>query len=200
MKSDVRDEVNRAADAADVRRQPDTSTLVANIFADTPEFEENDPRPISTEPVTMIDAINHALREEMQRNPKILMWEKMLLIGKAEFSASHADSASAFLAAFSIPRWRKRASPASREAWRSQAINRLSKCSLAIICGPPRCNSAMRFQRCAGAATEHGTAPSWCGLPSEVTLRAAPGTRLASKVSSHIFRVGESHPKLRRRC
>jgi 2-oxoisovalerate dehydrogenase E1 component len=32
------------------------------------------PHYMSEEPVTMIDAINHGLREEMQRNPRMVMW------------------------------------------------------------------------------------------------------------------------------
>ena len=36
--------------------------------------EERKPIAISEKPIAMIDAINHGLREELERNPKIVMW------------------------------------------------------------------------------------------------------------------------------
>jgi 2-oxoisovalerate dehydrogenase E1 component len=36
--------------------------------------EEREPKFITEQPVTMVDAINHGLREEMERNPKLVMW------------------------------------------------------------------------------------------------------------------------------
>jgi len=36
--------------------------------------EAQPPLCLSGQEVTMIDAINHGLREEMERNPKIVMW------------------------------------------------------------------------------------------------------------------------------
>lgn len=74
LRDEIFEEVSRAADAADARPQPAANDVMSNIFVSTPEIRETDPQPLSAEPVTMIDAINHALREEMQRNPKILMW------------------------------------------------------------------------------------------------------------------------------
>ena len=47
---------------------------MAQIYSNQPPvFEEKPPTYISTEPITMVDAINHALHEEMQRNPKVVM-------------------------------------------------------------------------------------------------------------------------------
>jgi len=36
--------------------------------------EETDPTPPNDKPVTMVEAINHGLMEEMKRNPRIVMW------------------------------------------------------------------------------------------------------------------------------
>jgi len=78
VREQTRNEVNAAADKVDARPFPGTGMLMANIFA--PEIgypataEVLDSPTVSSEPITMIDAINHALREEMLRNPKILIW------------------------------------------------------------------------------------------------------------------------------
>lgn len=75
LRDEVRDEVNTAADRVDTRSFPSPASLMQNIYAPEPISSEAADFPkISAEPVTMIDAINHGLREEMQRNPKITMW------------------------------------------------------------------------------------------------------------------------------
>lgn len=75
IRSEISDEVQRAADWAASQPEPKTEGVVANIFAQVPGASpETAPAYISSEPVTMIDAINHGLREEMERNPKIVMW------------------------------------------------------------------------------------------------------------------------------
>ncbi|MFN7997568.1 MAG: dehydrogenase E1 component subunit alpha/beta [Bryobacteraceae bacterium] len=69
----IKAEVDEAAAEADSHAQPHTDNLLAHIYAG----EAAPVRPasyLSEKPVTMIDAINHGLREEMERNPKIVMW------------------------------------------------------------------------------------------------------------------------------
>ncbi|HEX5430766.1 MAG TPA: thiamine pyrophosphate-dependent enzyme, partial [Bryobacteraceae bacterium] len=76
IRKDIKAEVDRAAEAADATPPPSGAGLLANIFAGDPlvRGEIRLPRNVSAEPVAMIDAINHGLREEMERNPKIVMW------------------------------------------------------------------------------------------------------------------------------
>ena len=74
MREEIKTTVNAAGDEADAAPMPEPDTAALHIFSDAPSFEERDPRPISDTPVTMVDALNHALREEMERNPKIVMW------------------------------------------------------------------------------------------------------------------------------
>ncbi len=76
LRAEIKAEVDRAAGEADAAAAPSGAGLLANIFADDPSVrgEAVAPRQVSAEPITMIDAINHGLREEMQRNPKIVMW------------------------------------------------------------------------------------------------------------------------------
>ena len=76
LRAELKAEVDRAAEEADRYPQPDESTVMAHIYSNDPALlgEAQPPRYISGNEVTMIDAINHGLREEMERNPKIVMW------------------------------------------------------------------------------------------------------------------------------
>jgi 2-oxoisovalerate dehydrogenase E1 component len=70
-------EVDRAADYADAQPMPAGGDLLKNIFAPVRKDEADTPAPggyVSAEPVTMIDAINHGLREEAELNPRLVMW------------------------------------------------------------------------------------------------------------------------------
>ncbi|MEN6603060.1 MAG: dehydrogenase E1 component subunit alpha/beta [Bryobacteraceae bacterium] len=75
-RAEVRAEVDQAADEADKAPIPGESDLLAHIYSGS-AISYSAPQPpkyISAEPVAMIDAINHGLREELENNPKILMW------------------------------------------------------------------------------------------------------------------------------
>jgi 2-oxoisovalerate dehydrogenase E1 component len=77
LRAEVKAEVDRAADEADAQPAPSTADLMAHIYAaDDPAVRTAPaaPRYVSTEPVAMIDAINHGLREELERNPRMVMW------------------------------------------------------------------------------------------------------------------------------
>jgi 2-oxoisovalerate dehydrogenase E1 component len=68
-------EVEVAARAVDALPYPPDETAVGDIFAATPAVtEETEPAYVSDKPITMVEAINHGLREEMERNPKMVMW------------------------------------------------------------------------------------------------------------------------------
>jgi 2-oxoisovalerate dehydrogenase E1 component len=77
LRAEIKAAVDRAADEADAAPAPAATDLLAHIYA-VPEPAAGDgaapPHTGSAEPVTLIDAINHGLREEMARNPKIVMW------------------------------------------------------------------------------------------------------------------------------
>ena len=75
MRQEAKAEVDAAADWADVQPEPDGRDLMAHIYsAASPEPASQPPRYLSQEPVALIDAINHGLREELERNPQIYMW------------------------------------------------------------------------------------------------------------------------------
>ncbi len=71
----IQAEVDKAAEEADAYPPPKPENILLQIFSDNaPTFEEKAPHYLSPEPVSMVDAINHGLREELERNPKIVMW------------------------------------------------------------------------------------------------------------------------------
>jgi 2-oxoisovalerate dehydrogenase E1 component len=75
LRADIQSEVSRAADEADASPQPVTGHVSERIYSDrTPFFEEKSPQYVSEDTISMVEAINRGLREEMERNPKIVMW------------------------------------------------------------------------------------------------------------------------------
>ena len=75
LHEEIKAEVDRAADEADLASDPAPETAVSHIFSPhQPISEARPPASVSKDPITMVEAINHGLREEMIRNPKIVMW------------------------------------------------------------------------------------------------------------------------------
>ncbi|MBZ5585584.1 MAG: tungsten formylmethanofuran dehydrogenase [Acidobacteriia bacterium] len=74
LRAEIKAEVDGAAAEADRHPEPDASRLMANIYAESAPQQAQAPAYVSAQEITMIDAINHGLREEMERNPKIVMW------------------------------------------------------------------------------------------------------------------------------
>jgi 2-oxoisovalerate dehydrogenase E1 component len=71
----IKAEVEEAARRIDALPYPDASTATADICSpDRVITQETDPGIVSEKPITMVEAINHGLREEMEANPKIVMW------------------------------------------------------------------------------------------------------------------------------
>ena len=75
MHEEVRAEVDAAALEVDAAPAPDPASATLHIYSGGRVVETDPPAPPATgDLVTMVDAINHGLREEMERNPKIVMW------------------------------------------------------------------------------------------------------------------------------
>lgn len=75
MRATIQAEVNKAADEADAAPQPETGHITAHIYSDkTPVVEEKEAVYVSDDTISMVEALNRGMREEMERNPKIVMW------------------------------------------------------------------------------------------------------------------------------
>ncbi|MFZ0594468.1 MAG: thiamine pyrophosphate-dependent enzyme [Bryobacteraceae bacterium] len=76
MRAQIKGEVDRAAEEADTHPAPSGTDLLSHIYARDPLSVSPQVAPgyLSNQEITLIDAINHGLREEMERNPKIVMW------------------------------------------------------------------------------------------------------------------------------
>jgi 2-oxoisovalerate dehydrogenase E1 component len=77
MRREAKAEVDQAADLADQEPPPRTDDILAHIYAQhSPDTSEvtTPVTYISEETISFIEAINHGLREEMELNPKIVMW------------------------------------------------------------------------------------------------------------------------------
>ena len=76
IRAEIKDEVDRTATEADAAPTPTEDDLLAHIYSGNvlASSDQRGPHYASDEPITMIDAINHGLREEMESNSKIVMW------------------------------------------------------------------------------------------------------------------------------
>jgi 2-oxoisovalerate dehydrogenase E1 component len=84
LQAEVKREIDEAADWAESRPLPDPSTVEQHVYGvshasppkDFVEPQHSGPR------VVMVDAINHALKEEMERNPKMVIFGEDIADGK----------------------------------------------------------------------------------------------------------------------
>lgn len=68
------DEVNEAADWADQQAFPDKSTAKLHVFSEQPDTLEYEKSVPVGHPIVLVDAINHAMAEELERNPKAIIY------------------------------------------------------------------------------------------------------------------------------
>ncbi len=74
IRLEVKDQVNNIASWVESQEDPSPSSLSKHVYFEGDlglEYESSEP---SGEPAVMVDAINHALHEEMKRNPNILVY------------------------------------------------------------------------------------------------------------------------------
>ena len=75
LRTRIEEEVRAAADEAEASPEPDPAGVLDGIYS-IPQSAgtERPPVALSDQPATMVDAINHGLREEMERDLRIVMW------------------------------------------------------------------------------------------------------------------------------
>ncbi|MFQ6605231.1 MAG: thiamine pyrophosphate-dependent enzyme [Fidelibacterota bacterium] len=69
----IKKEIDEAADWADAQDHPDPDKVLDHIYSAETITDETDPSPIA-ERIVLVDAINHALREELARNEKMVIY------------------------------------------------------------------------------------------------------------------------------
>ena len=75
LRRGIKEKVDQAAEDADSHPFPRHYDVLEHVFsANSPVAEEPDPGFASGHKVSMVQAINRGLQEEMERNPKIVMW------------------------------------------------------------------------------------------------------------------------------
>lgn len=84
MQNDLHDEINNVADWALAQKDPEPETAVKYVLdesglRDELEYEISEPK---GNKIVMVDAINHALHEEMERNDKIYVFGEDIADGK----------------------------------------------------------------------------------------------------------------------
>jgi len=73
IKLEIIQSVSDDADWAEKQDNPDADTALDHLYSNVPELEETELNPISDK-IVIIDAISHALAEEMERNEKIIIY------------------------------------------------------------------------------------------------------------------------------
>ncbi len=74
LRAAIKEEVDKAAEEADRHPFPQNYDLLEHVFSkEKPVAEETQPHAAGGK-VSMVQALNNGLREEMRRNPKIVMW------------------------------------------------------------------------------------------------------------------------------
>ncbi len=68
------DEVNEAADWAETQAHPDKSTATLHVLCEGPDTLEYEKTVPEGSPIVLVDAVNHAMAEELERNPRVVVY------------------------------------------------------------------------------------------------------------------------------
>jgi len=69
---------------------PDVSTAADKVFAPTPEIALKEEYATKGESIVMVDALNHAIDEEMEKDPLVVVFGEDVLTAREAFLASPA--------------------------------------------------------------------------------------------------------------
>ena len=96
LRQEVVQEVNDAADWAETMPDPDPATATRHILSETPPVLDYEASKPSGELVVVVDAINHAIREEMTRNDKVIVYGEDVAGGKGGVFTATRDLTATF--------------------------------------------------------------------------------------------------------
>lgn len=96
LRAEVQERVNEAAAWADMQADPMPDSAMKHVLFEGElglEFESSEP---TGEPIVMVDAINHALHEEMARNDKVIVYGEDVAGGKGGVFTATRELTAAF--------------------------------------------------------------------------------------------------------
>jgi 2-oxoisovalerate dehydrogenase E1 component len=70
----VKEEVDEAAESADTAAEPDPDTIFEHLFAVPVSSDRDNRPPVEGPPVVMVDALNHALAEELAADERMIVY------------------------------------------------------------------------------------------------------------------------------
>ncbi|HOC88746.1 MAG TPA: dehydrogenase E1 component subunit alpha/beta [bacterium] len=70
----VKEEVDEAAESADIAAEPDPDTIFEHLFAVPVSSDRDNRPPVESPPVVMVDALNHALAEELAADERMIVY------------------------------------------------------------------------------------------------------------------------------
>ncbi len=73
IRDECKKQIDEDAEWADAQKHPDPSTALDHLFGENPIQEETELNPIADK-IVLVDAINHALKEELKRNDKMVVY------------------------------------------------------------------------------------------------------------------------------
>lgn len=84
MRKKAFEQIEKACDIAESYPYPEASTCATNVFKEVENipFTSEEPSVTSHDAIVMVDALNHALDEEMQRDPSIVVFGQDVAHGK----------------------------------------------------------------------------------------------------------------------
>ena len=82
LNRECKDQVDKAAEEAEKYGQPESETLQHFLYAPDEDVHSEELEPESGERIVMVDAINHALKEEMARNESMYIFGQDVADGK----------------------------------------------------------------------------------------------------------------------
>jgi 2-oxoisovalerate dehydrogenase E1 component len=76
IRNDVQNRINTAVEIAETQPHPEPAELARRVYSESVVGPAGSPAPVDpgAKPIVMVDAVNHALAEEMEHNPAMLIY------------------------------------------------------------------------------------------------------------------------------
>ena len=204
MKERCSHQIEAASLEADQIPFPEKSTAAKGVFKDvdasqfTP-FSEDD-SPSAADSIVMMDALNHALDEEMKRDTQVVVFGQDVAHGKGGVFGitRHPDRKNTASSAASIRRSPNRASSVLRWGCRWPAANLSPKFNLPITCGLASISCSTSSPASTTARMANGIVPSSCACPMAAISKAVPTIHRALRPSwPTLLALKSSSPAMR---